>query len=160
MPQASNSRIPPAYDGCTTPPRKDNTEEKDSTLGGGRASSATHAPSAQQRGVFPFSWEWQLAGLIAAIITGPLLVIAYFFSGGTQPYLIVTGLAILGPSIYSAVKTNWLRDTVAKPLPLKIGAGTAVICGLVPIGAALAGLAIAGAICAVVFGALGALGGK
>jgi hypothetical protein len=74
------------------------------------------------------------------------------------PFLLALGLLTL--SIYSAVKTNWLREVSAKPLSIKIGAGAAVICGLVPIGATLTGLAIAVAICALVLGALGAFGGK
>jgi hypothetical protein len=159
MPKASNSRIPPAYDGCKTPPKRANIAETDSALGGSRASSSTEVPASERRGVFPFSWGWQLAGLIAAVITGLLLVVGYFHCQA-PPYMLLAGLGILGLSVYSAVRTNWLREVAAKPLPVKIGAGTAVICGLVPIGIALLSAAIAGGIFAIIFGALVALGGE
>jgi hypothetical protein len=154
MPQASNSGIPPAYDEYEVTRRKKGIEEEDRRPGRGRISSVTHASSPQQRGVFPFSWGWQLAGLISAIVTGFLLSIA---SLDPQLPLLFVGLVLLGLSIYSAMETNWLRDAAAKPLLVKIGAGTAVICGLVPIAALLLSAVIVGGICAV---ALGALGGK
>ena len=159
MPQASNSRIPLAENEYDLPHQRKGLDQNDAKPSLGANCSGAQASSPHRLGVFPFSWGWQLAGLIAAMITGLLLVVGYF-QCQAPAFLLLAGLGILGLSIYSAVKTNWLREVSAKALPIKIGAGTVVICGLVPIGVGLASLAIGGAICAVVFGALGALGGK
>jgi len=156
MPQASNSGIPPASDEYEASRRKKVSEERDSGPERGRISSVTQAYSPEHRGIFPFSWGWQLAGLITAIIMGLSMLVAYFHWGEVLLPLLFSGLVLLGLSIYSAVQTNWLREAEVKPLPVKIGAGVAVICGLAPIAAALVGLTIAGGLFAVLFGALGA----
>jgi len=117
-----------------------------------RCRPATETSFLGQRGVFPFSWEWQLVGLISAMVTGLLLCIV---SQGSYLPLLFVGMALLGVSSYAAVKTNWLRSVMQAPLPAKIGGGVAIVCGLVPIGAALLGLAIAAGVFAILFAALG-----
>lgn len=155
MPQARNNRIPSAHNGYELPQRKKGVDHNDGKPNGSGASYATEAFSPQRSGVLPFPWEWQLAGLISNMVTGLVLLAASVCSSGVYPFLLLVGLGLLGLSIYTAVKTNWLRDTEATPLPVKIGAGTAVICGLVPIAAALLGIAIVGGILAILTGALG-----
>lgn len=149
MPQAATSKLPPAHNECRVS-FSEKGEQKDNSSGNVSIPSASDLNATSRRGVFPFSWGWQLAGLISTIVTGLMFVGVFAASGGAYGFLLV-GLTLLGLSIYSAVETNWLREASSKPLPVKIVSGTAVICGLVPIAISLFGFAILGAILAGLF---------
>jgi hypothetical protein len=142
MPQASNSGIPAASDEYEASQRKKVSEVRDSGPDRGHVPSVTQESSTEHRGVFPFSWGWQLAGLITAIVMSSSVLIACFCLGGASPYLLFSGLGLFALSIWSAVQTNWLREAEVKPLPVRIGAGVAVICGLAPIAVVLLGFTI------------------
>lgn len=142
MPQSPNNAIPLAHDEYEFPRTKKAIEEKGSRPEQGRISSVSQTHSPEPRGIFPFSWGWQLAGLITAIIMGLIVLVAYFYSAGVPLSLLFSGLGLLGLSIYSAVQTNSLREAEEKPLLIKMGAGTAVICGLAPIAVLVLGFTI------------------
>lgn len=159
MPQAWNSKIPLANSEYELPHHRRHIYQDDGKQGQGDIASSSQLTLEQRRGVLPFPWGWQLAGLIAAVISGLLLVVGYIHYQA-PPFILLVGLGILGLSVYSAMKTNWLREVSTKPLSVKIGAGTSVICGLVPIAAGLLGVAIVGVMLAALFAVLGGSGGK
>ena len=155
MPQAPNNGIPPAHGGCASPGREVRSRKGGDGPDRGGLSSGAEASWPPRPGVFPFSWGWQLAGLIGAILTGLLFLAVSGFATEGRLLLVLPGLGLLGLSIYAAARTNWLREAATKPLPVKIAAGVAVICGLVPIAGFLLGGAIFVGIGAVLLGALG-----
>lgn len=155
MPQAWNNGIPPAYDDRTRVYGGEGSGVTDSGPDPDGMSSDPGAPGPQRLGVFPFSWGWQLAGLIGAIITSLLSLAASAYVIDGQALLALPSLVLLGLAVYSAVKTDWLRNAASQPLPVKIAAGVAVVCGLVPVAGLLLGGVIIAGIGAVLLGALG-----
>jgi hypothetical protein len=149
MPQAPNSRIPLSRGiggaGETFQPSQEHVEKKQ-----GFSSPAQGHLSSEHSGVFPFSWGWQLAGLISALLMGLGLMVTSFYHGKAATPLLLLGMGLLGLSIYSAIRTGWLKEARTAPLPVKIGAGTVIICGLIPIAAALLAIGLV----VVVLGAL------
>lgn len=90
------------------------------------------APSAGYQAIFPFtsSWGWELAGLIGSMAVAVFLIVYGAMEPQVSPILLGCGLSAL--STYSAVKTNWLKETRGISRPVKVGAGASIVCGWIP----------------------------
>jgi hypothetical protein len=85
------------------------------------------------RGIFSGkTWPWEVAGLVVSVIAGVFLVtLSLAIKDGYFVVPFVAGLLMLTVSTYSAYRSDWLRDTRAMSLPVKLAAGACVILGWV-----------------------------
>ena len=163
MPQAHDNRIPLAHPGSHNDSLTAGNLGRDKNIASlkededrpvapeakPQRSQTVKLPSHVQQhpGLFPFDWRWQLAGLIAAIVSG-IMLMGFSFHPEWHSFPVVvflSGLGLLVLSAYCAVKTNWLQQASSAPLAVRVGTGTVIISGLIPIGAAIlyAALAVA-----------------
>lgn len=96
-------------------------------------------PMPAQRGVFSFSPDWQLAGLIAAMISSVGLMVFAFHPELIDflPVMFVSGMGLLVLTAYCAVTTDWLRTATTAPILVRIATGIVTIWGLIVIWASI-----------------------